>query len=394
MPMTGLILGLLLQATDYTSDFDLLLESMKNNGVYVHKDNINLEQIKNEYRSKFKDVRDPKKLLNLFETVVGEMHDFHSYMSLNNQKSPRLVPSGCDLFGRLEGQVALIDQVQPGSEASKKGVLSGDEVVEINGVKVWSEIGSWLSSNPGAKSHRAKEWALNSALAGRWDTKRTLKVKRGKQILDFQLDSYQQPATSGRLTVETKPNGVLYLRVENSLGNHDLIRDFDQLVPQMRRAKGIILDLRNTPGGGNTTVARGIMGLFINKKLPYQRHVIPERATKTIRDWTEMTTPRLPRAIEAPLVVLVSRWTASMGEGLAVGLDGMKRAKVVGTRMAGLRGGIAPVTLPTSGFKVFFPTEDIYHVNGIARHDWVPPYLVKPGKGDPWIDKAMNLLKR
>jgi len=50
-----------------------------------------------------------------------------------------------------------------------------------------------------------------------------------------------------------------------------------------------------------------------------------------------------------PVVVLVDRWTASMGEGLAAGLDGLGRVTVVGARMAGLLGGTCGYTLPHSG---------------------------------------------
>jgi C-terminal processing protease CtpA/Prc len=134
------------------------------------------------------------------------------------------------------------------------------------------------------------------------------------------------------------------------------------------------------------------MGLFISRRMPYQRHVVEERDTDTVRDWVEYATPRLTKPVSARLVVLVNRWTGSMGEGIAIGFDAMKRATVVGTAMAGLRGAVDSTTLPVSGLRVFFPTERLFHVNGTPRHEWLPPARVTPGPGDPWMTAAEKVL--
>ena len=75
-------------------------------------------------------------------------------------------------------------------------------------------------------------------------------------------------------------------------------------------------------------------------------------------------------------VVLVNRWTASMGEGIAIGLDGMKRATIVGTRMAGLNGGIFNHELPKTKIGVSYPGERLNQINGTPRENFVPPVLV------------------
>jgi len=75
-------------------------------------------------------------------------------------------------------------------------------------------------------------------------------------------------------------------------------------------------------------------------------------------------------------IVLVNRWTASMGEGIAIGLDGMKRATIVGTRMAGLNGGIFNTELPHTKIGVTYAGERLNHINGTPRENFVPPVLV------------------
>jgi carboxyl-terminal processing protease len=95
------------------------------------------------------------------------------------------------------------------------------------------------------------------------------------------------------------------------------------------------------------------------------------------------------------MAVLCGRWTGSMGEGMTIGFDGMKRAQVVGTHMAGLCGATEHFPLPASGIGVNFPVERLYHMDGTPREKWVPPHLVDltTARGDdPILAKALALL--
>jgi carboxyl-terminal processing protease len=374
---------------NYEKDLDALLFELKTYGAYVREDRIDFAKFEASYRPKFKAARTASELFPIMEAAVAELHDFHASLGSNTPASPRLVPSGTDLYGEWKGERAFLEQVRPGSLAERAGLQAGDEVVAIDGQPVRTEAGRWIGALEAGS--RGWSWALNSALAGRWNTSRNLTYRRAGREARVAVPTAQSPNASGRLTLE-KRDGLVLIRPEDSLGDYALLKDLDEALPTLRAAKGIVLDLRNTPSGGNTKVARGIMGLFISRRLPYQRHVVEERETGTVRDWVEYATPRLERPLVAKLVVLVSRWTGSMGEGLAIGLDGMKRATVIGTPMAGLRGAIGSTTLPESQIRVFFPIERLYHVDGTPRHEWVPRIKVKPGAGDPWMIEAKRHL--
>ena len=92
----------------------------------------------------------------------------------------------------------------------------------------------------------------------------------------------------------------------------------------------------------------------------------------------EHVAPRGPRAYDKPIAVLVGRWTASMGEGVAVGLDGMQRATVFGSAMAGLAGAVYGSTLGHTGIPVRVPAERLYHVDGTPREGFVPRFGIGP----------------
>ncbi|AIE87333.1 S41 family peptidase [Fimbriimonas ginsengisoli] len=380
-------------AEDHRQDLNFLIDSWRDYGAYVRDDGIDVEALRKAYAPKFASVSGRPALLRALEQVVAELHDFHASLGTNDDASPRLVPSGTDVVGHWEGDKAIVDQVKTESLAARAGVKAGEEITSINRNSVREECRKWLGIR--RPDRRAWDWALNSALAGRWNANRILGLRCRGQSRTLTLPTAAKDETMPVLTVEHREGGILYIRIENSLGNDDLIRAFDATTPQMRAAKRIVLDLRNTPSGGNSDVARGIMGLYISHRMPFQRHRVEERSTGTVRDWVEYATPRLKTPVTAKMVVLVGRWTSSMGEGIAIGFDAMHRATVVGTQMAGLRGAVDRFILPQSGIPVAFPTEQVFHINGLPRHEWIPPVRVIPrGNDDVWWFEAKRLLTK
>jgi carboxyl-terminal processing protease len=84
-----------------------------------------------------------------------------------------------------------------------------------------------------------------------------------------------------------------------------------------------------------------------------------------------------------------------MGEGIAIGMDALQRASVVGTPMAQLAGAVTDFHLARTGIDVAFATEQLYHVNGTLRQDWVPPILVPgvAGADDAVLARGIALLR-
>ena len=81
-----------------------------------------------------------------------------------------------------------------------------------------------------------------------------------------------------------------------------------------------------------------------------------------------------------------------MGEGMAIGFDAMQRAVVVGTPMAHLAGAVSDDKLPRTGVDVAYATEQLFHVNGTPRQDWLPPVFVTipvGDQGDPILTRGM-----
>src|SRR5205085_3588389 len=122
-------------------------------------------------------------------------------------------------------------------------------------------------------------------------------------------------------TVEWKmlPRIIGYIKI-NDLISEEIVPQFDAALAKVKESRGLILDLRDIPRGGNTDVAEPILSRLIDRRMGYQQ-VIPRHGASYIKE----VSPRGDWSYKKPIVVLVNHWTASMGEGMAIGLDGMKR---------------------------------------------------------------------
>jgi C-terminal processing protease CtpA/Prc len=223
------------------------------------------------------------------------------------------------------------------------------------------------------------EYAANILLAGTHDTKRKITARFNDTEKMYFPDSVINKTELAYTTIiehNQLPSNIGYIKINNSLGNIDLINAFDSALNSLWNTKGLILDIRETPSGGNTTVARAVMSRFIEKEMPYQKHSLPSEENQygVKQSWIELVSPR-GKIYKKPLVVLVNRWTGSMGEGIAIGFDGMKRAQIVGDAMAGLLGAIYSFTLPETNIGFSIPVEKLFHVNGTPREDFRPKYL-------------------
>ncbi len=127
-------------------------------------------------------------------------------------------------------------------------------------------------------------------------------------------------------------NNIGYIRINNRLWDNKLIPLFDSVLQSVKNTKALILDLRETPSGGNTTVARAILGSFITREGFFQKHEFSaeEKEFGIKRSWVEIASPR-KFVYTKPLILLVNHGTGSVGEGITISFDAFKRATLIVT---------------------------------------------------------------
>ena len=289
--------------------------------------------------------------------------------------------------------------VRADSDAARAGLRPGTSILAIDGLSTADAVAKLLGQAPDRSEPRARDWALRALLAGVHDTPRLLRVRVADSERLVQLPaadqfggSAEQPLISRRL----RPD-VGFIRLQDSLGRDDTVAAFDRALQPLQDASALVIDLRDTASGGNTTVARGILGRFVDREMPYQKHVLSTEEARTgiRRSWLELVSPRGPFTYKGRVVVLVGYWTGSMGEGLALGFDATGRGTLVGTPMAGLLGATSRIHLAHTGIGINLPTEQLYHVDGTPREAFKPKRAVEPGSstGDAALEAALQLLR-
>ena len=361
--------------TKYQKDFDEFWNDINDNYAYLKEQNIDWKKVKEIYQPKTEKISTNSEFIQLLESVLNELYNGHSSLNTNLNSSNRLIPSGQDIYVEKISNKFIITDLRKDFGAKKSGLKVTMEITKFNGKPIEEKLYKFLPKFTHNHNSKMYQFALDMLFAGTHNTKREISVLENGSEKKYFPDEFKNAQSNSLLESKIINKNTAYIKINNSLGNNQLILDFDKTLDSFLNYKNLIIDLTETPSGGNTTVARAIMGRFIDKTLPYQKHEFDEQY-ETKRVWTEFATSR-KKQFKGNIYILVGHWTGSMGEGIAIGFDGMKRAKIIGTKMAGLLGAISNFQMTETKIGYQFPTERLYQTNGKPREDFLPKILTK-----------------
>ncbi len=363
-------------ASDWRADA-LSLEALVNE-TYAYPERLEggEYQLTARLRAEAERVGDGRALVRFAERALLLLADHHAITGSSLSDSWAVVPSYSDLWIEKAGADYVVEAVRPNSPAAEAGVRAGDVLATIGGTDTARAVADfWTDLGVDRVTDERAAFAARVLAAGRRDAPRRLGFRRGGgPLAPLQLANLYQVPRADLPPVTAHAEGrALRLRLNDSLGDGATIASFDAAMAQARPGQRIILDLSETPSGGNSTVARAILGWFVDRPRFYQMHTQPGEARRTgiARQWVEQVLPRPGRRHRGPVTVLVGRWTGSMGEGLAIGFDAIG-AEVTGTRMAGLLGAVYDRGLEHSGLIVKLPAERLLSPSGLPREAFVP----------------------
>jgi C-terminal processing protease CtpA/Prc len=376
-------------------DLNEILSDLSQNYVYLKEKNVDLNCIREYYEKQIENIKTEEETVLFFEYLINEFYDSHLILSTNRNSSFRLFSL---IYATFENGNAIISNVWQTQIENLEQNLIGAELLKINGIDFDKAVKQFPTHCNDKNSQRVKEWIANKILAGRYNQPRLLTLKlKNQQTIEVNLDKFKTLKTSELLSSKIK-NDIGIIRINNSLGNNKLINEFDKTLNDLSRTKGLIIDLRNTVDGGNSYVARGIMSRFINKTKPYQKHWMTEQydGNPTIeRSWIEYVSPR-EKQYQKPVVILVGRWTGSMGEGLAIGFEGMERAEIVGSEMERLAGEMNGFSFKHQNYGYRLSTAKLFHINGTIREKYLPTNYVTQTttEKDETLAKGLELINK
>lgn len=378
------------------ADFASFCRFVEQEYAYFDVKKTDWRQVCEGYGGELKRATDRDAYVQLLEGALAELYDAHAHLGTHTRQSPRLVPTHALLFAAWINGKAVVTDVRVGSAAERAGLRPGDEVLSVDGEPIEAAVARIEPKHLARQDPAARTWALQRALAGRHDRHSIrFRVQAGERVREFEFVSAETVRSS--LLEHRVVGEVGYVRIHNALGQRALVEAFDRALADLPGVRALVLDLRDTPSGGNSSVARGIMGRFVSDLRPYQRHelVSEYRTTGIRRVWDEYVAPRGAPFLR-PIVVLVGRWTGSMGEGLAIGLNAARGAPVLGEPMAHLLGGLGETALPHSKIVVRVPTEKLFHVDGTPREAFIPRVIPRSGASteDRDLDAALALARQ
>lgn len=322
-----------------------------------------------------KAVHDDRALLAYAEKRVASLADHHAITGSSFRDSWAVVPTYADLWVVKQGDQFVVDAVRDYSPAADRGVVVGDVIMAVDGLPIGQAVASFWADLGLAETPVRAGYAARVLVAGRRDRARKITIKnRSGTVRELVLPSMYDLEEAERPPVSVcRSTDRTVIRFNNSLGDFTTIGAFDEAMRSVPEDSDLVLDLRDTPSGGNTTVARGIISWFVAEPRGYQIHNRPaeQRRTGIARQWIEQVLPRKGRYRAGVPVIVVGRWTGSMGEGIAVGFAGLG-AEVRGTRMAGLKGAIEDLRAGETDLTVKLPTEMLLTPWGLPREDFVP----------------------
>ena len=323
-------------------------------------------------------VRDRQTLLRYAEDRMASLADHHAITGSSFADSWAVVPTYSDLWITVDHDRYRVDAVREGSPAEQAGVKAGDHLVSVDDLDIAAAVAAFWGRLGLAVTPQRAGYAARVLAGGRRDRDRHLGLRDASGTTRLLTLPSLYRATPDRPPVSVSSAGHrTVIRFNNSLGDDATVAAFDAAMQAVPARNALVLDLRDTPSGGNSTVARAVLGWFVTGPHGYQVHALPseERETGIARQWIEQVLPRARKHWRRLPLIEVGRWTGSMGEGLAIGFSALG-ADVVGTKMAELNGSVEDLRLGDTDLIVKLPTERLLTTRYQPRENFTPRPMI------------------
>lgn len=291
-----------------------------------------------------------------------------------------------DLAGTFEGigaeigirkDVLVIIAPLANMPAEKAGLKAGDKIYAINGV---STAGIMVDEAVNKiRGHKDTEVTLTISRDGLSKAK-DVKIKRGVIIVKSVI-------------TEMRSDKIFVIKVSNF--NNDTSNLFNQAVSEVVKLnpKGIILDLRNNPGGYLDTAVE-VASEWVEDGV-----IVTEKFTEEKKN--EYLARGRARLKDFSTVILVNQGSASASEIVAGALKDKNKATIIGKKTFG-KGSVQTMEDLPDGSSVkitvakwLTPNGDCINEQGIAPN--VEVELTEEDYNnlkDPQLDKALEILKK
>ncbi len=337
------------------------------------------DALKEEYVNK-EELNEQKMFYGSLRGLASSLGDPYTVF-LDPKEAEEFSESLSGTFEGIGAEVGIRDDVitiiapLEGMPASKAGLRAGDKIFAINGESTLN-----MSVDEAVAKIRGKK-----------GTKVVLTVYREGMDETMAIEIERGIIYVKSITTEIRDDGIFVIKISSF--NEDTVNLLNEAVREIliKNPKGIILDLRNNPGGYLDTaveVASEWVGeeIVVIEKFSDGREIkYPARGSARLKDY--------------PTVVLVNKGSASASEIVAGALRDYDLAKIVGEKTFG-KGSVQAIDNFSDGSSVkitiakwLTPNGDSIDEGGISPEEEIEHTLedFKAGR-DPQMDKAVEIL--
>jgi len=410
---------------------------------FIYLERIDRVKWDSTYRVMIKTVQETKndyEYYRVLQKFCAPLKDGHTFILL-----PKNIDSlvYTDMFGsyRIQlqniGDKAIITHI---NESKKGEVPIGSEIVEVNGLPTEEYINQFVAPFISSSTEFVlKDEGVEKLLTGLKGEKYKIKIVTpdGKSktitlIHDFTAEKEVYPPIQDKQLLDFRwyDNQIAYVAL-NSFRDPKIIELFLEKLPEIRKAKGLMIDLRCNQGG-NTVTGTGILQYLTNDTILYGAKSVTRNHMPSFKAWGRYVNPSDTSAsewakksllmsqdryyypfeyypvtfkpsnqkINIPTVLLIGHKTFSAAEDFLIFADNQNHMIKIGENSHGSTGEPLMFELPGGGMalvctiKNTFPDGREFVGFGVK-----PDIEVKPTlndfiqNNDPVLNRAISYLK-
>ncbi|MDP3700497.1 MAG: S41 family peptidase [Hylemonella sp.] len=276
----------------------------------------------------------------------SQYFDKKSYKEFREGTAGRFVGVGIEIT-QEDGLVKIVSPIE-GSPAYRAGLKTNDLITRIDDTAV-----KGLTLNEAVKRMR-----------GEPNTKVVLTIFRKDENRSFPVTITREEIKTQSVKAKVIEPGYAWIRLSQFQERtvEDFVRKIDEIYKQEPTLKGLVLDLRNDPGGlldaavavSAAFLPENVTVVSTNGQLAESKYTFKAAPEFYQRRGNSDPLKRLPASLKkVPLVVLVNEGSASASEIVAGALQDHKRATIMGSQTFG-KGSVQTVRPlgPDTGLKI------------------------------------------
>lgn len=408
---------------------------------FVYLEKIDRQKWDATYREMIKTVQQTKNDYEYYRELqrfYAHLKDGHTFIFLPKSMDSLVYT---DMFGEYRIFLKNIENkaiVTHVNESKKTEIPPGSEIIEVNGLPTQDYIQQFVAPYISSSSDFVlRDESVTNLLRGLKGEQFSIKIlapggaeKKFSLKHAFTGEKEIYPPMEEKKLLEFKwiDHQIAYVAL-NSFKNRTIDTLFGDILPELQRAKGLVVDLR-TNAGGNTNTGTDILQYLTNDTILYGGKSITRCHMPSYKAWGRFANPNdtsywarksylmsqdkyyyafdyYPTTYKAdkakiniPTALLIGHNTFSAAEDFLIYADNQKHMLKIGENSYGSTGEALMFDLPGGGFgfvctvKYTFPDGREFVGIGVKPDIEVKPSIIDFLNGtDPVLDKAKQYLK-